>query len=57
MKAAEHIDKAAVALADMVADGHLKDDFELAEVIYLAQYGLQEAKKLTAKRQEPNANG
>ena len=49
MKVAEHIKKAAEALADMVADGHLRDDFELAEAVYLAQYGLQEAKKLSSE--------
>ncbi len=52
MKVAEHIDKAQKVIADMVADGHLKEDFELAEAVYMAQYGLQEAKKLTGRKKE-----
>lgn len=51
MNVAEHIKKAQEVLADMVADGHLKDDFELAEAIYLAQYGLQEAGRLTSEKE------
>ena len=52
MKARDHIEKAADALTELVADGHLKDDFELAEQVYLAQFGLQEAKRIEDKKQE-----
>ncbi len=51
MKAVEHINKAAEALADMVEHGHLKDDFELSTKITAAQYELQEAKRIASERQ------
>ena len=57
MEAVGHIDKAAEALADMVEDGHLKDDFELANCITAAQYQLQEAKRLAAKRHKGISTG
>ena len=52
MKTREHIEKAADALTEMVTEEHLKDDFELAEQIYLAQFGLQEAKRIVDKKPE-----
>ena len=56
MKVAEHIEKAEKALADMVEDGHLKDDFKLANCITAAQYELKEAKNLSVESQQPKAN-
>lgn len=52
MKAAEHIDKAAKEIADMIEHGHVKDDFKLAEEINMVQYGLQEAKRLVTENTE-----
>lgn len=49
MKVREHIAEAKKAMTDLVADGHLKDDFELAEAIYAAQWGLQEAERIESK--------
>ena len=57
MKAVEHIDKAQKELADMVADGHLSDNFELAAKITAAQYELQEAKRLTAESTDAKGDG
>ena len=46
MKACEHIDKAAELLADMVADGHLKEGIQLASKITAAQWELKEAREI-----------
>ncbi len=51
MKAAEHIDKAQKEIADMVEDGHLKDDFKLAAVISAAQWELKEAKRIVEEKE------